>query len=101
MKHGADIGAIAAFLAAGGLGGVTLGFSTFYPAHATQINAAGLIVISIAGLIRTVTNPTPTNSIQLTDRNTGATVNVRTVDAPSPAKDPPSQPPAPLAEEPV
>jgi len=90
VKHGADVGAIAAFIATGGLAGLALGLGQLFPSHAGQINSVALIVVAIAGLIRTIANPTPTNVIQLTDRTTGSTVSVRTVEAPALPKESPN-----------
>ena len=82
MKHRADIAAVASFVAGGGLSGIFGFLSITQPTHAALWGAAAGFAISAGGLIRTITNPTPTNSIQLTDRATGATVSVRTVEAP-------------------
>ncbi len=85
--HGADIGAIAAYVAGGGLAGVTVALNHFFPAHASDVNSAAIALVSIAGLVRIVMNPTPTNQVTLTDRATGSTVSVRTVNAPTPPKE--------------
>jgi len=85
--HGADIGAVAAYVAGGGCAGIAAGLAVFYPAHATQFLAASGIAISAAGLVRVWMNPTPTNQVTLTDRATGSTVSVRTVNAPTPPKE--------------
>ena len=83
MKSRVDVGTIAAFIAGGGLAGAALGLSQLFPHQAATINSLALLVVSVAGLIRTIANPTPTNSIQVFDRNTGSTVEMKTVAAPA------------------
>jgi hypothetical protein len=78
-----DIGVIAGYVAGGGLAGVTVGMAFFDPKHALGYAAAMGMVISIAGLVNKIANPTPTNTVQVFDRNTGTTVDMKTVDAPS------------------
>jgi hypothetical protein len=85
-----DLGAAATYIAGGGLAGLALGLDHFFPGYSSQINSASLIVVAIAGLVRTVTNPTPTNIVQVYDRNTGSTVTMKTVDPPT---DIPASPP--------
>jgi hypothetical protein len=81
--HRVDLAAIASFVAGGGLSGVFAFVAATDPAHAAVWGAAAGAALSVGGLIRVISNPTPTNSIQLTDRATGATVQVRTVDKPA------------------
>ena len=81
--HRGDVAAIASYIAGGGLSGIFAFVAATDPSHAPVWGAAAGAMIAIGGLIRTITNPTPTNSIQLTDRVTGATVSVRTVDQPT------------------
>lgn len=90
MKATVDIGAIAGFVTTGGLAGVAIGLGQLYPAHTSTINSVALIVVALAGLVRTIANPTATNSVQVFDRTTGSTVEMKTVAAPSGA---PAAPP--------
>ena len=83
MKHIADIGAIATYAAGGGLAGLSVCLDHFFPGHAPDINSVAIGIVSVAGMVRVILNPTPTNSVEVTD-SSGATVNVRTVDAPKP-----------------
>jgi Protein of unknown function (DUF2964) len=89
VKSRVDIGTIAAFVATGGMAGAALGLGQLFPAHASQINSVALIVVAIAGLVRTITNPTPTNTVQVFDRATSSMVDIKTVAAPSAQPAPP------------
>lgn len=72
------------FVAGGGLAAAAVGVSTLAPHYQTQILAVSAIVIGVAGLLtRVFGNPTPTNTIQVFDRNTGSTVEMKTVATPS------------------
>lgn len=99
--HRADIGAIASFAAGGGFSGLFGFVAVANPGHAALWGAAAGLFLSLGGLIRIIANPTPTNQVTLVDRNSGATVSVRTVNAPLPPKslspaaavaDPPAMP---------
>ncbi len=59
MKHPVDIVAAATYVAGGGLAGVFALLAQFYPVHAAQFNSGAIALVSIAGLIRIVFNPTP------------------------------------------
>jgi hypothetical protein len=59
VKHGADIGSIAAYIAGGGLAGATAFAAVLDPKHALIYAAAMGAVISVAGLVRVITNPSP------------------------------------------
>ena len=93
-----DITAIAAFVATGGLAGAALGLGQLFPSHAGQINSCALIVVAIAGLIRTITNPTATNTAQVFDRTTQSMVEIKTVAPPSAVPAPPPTYTAPPAQ---
>jgi hypothetical protein len=83
VKSGVDIGAIAGYVASGGLAGMTAFAAVVDPKHAL-IYAAGMgAIISVAGIVRIIANPTATNTVQVFDRTTGSTVDLKTVAAPS------------------
>ncbi len=84
-----DIATIAAFVAGGGLAGVFGFWAALNPQHSTQILAGGVALISIAGAVRVVLNPTPTYTAQVFDRSTGSMVEVKTVAQPSAEPAPP------------
>lgn len=85
----ADAYNIATYVTGGGLAGLTALASVVDPKHAV-IYAAGMgAVLSIAGIVRIILNPTPTNTIQVFDRNTGSTVEMKTVAAPAAEPAPP------------
>ena len=54
-----DVGAIAAYIAGGGLAGATAFAAVLDPKHALIYAAAMGAVISVAGLVRVITNPSP------------------------------------------
>jgi len=93
VKHIADIGAVATYAAGGGLAGLSVCLDHFFPGHAPDINSVAIGIVSVAGMVRVILNPTPTNSVEVTDVATGQTVSVRTVGAPQP----PAQGPNPAA----
>ena len=59
MKHPVDVGAMAAYIAGGGLGAVFAFMGAIYPAHAAQFVGAGTALVAIAGAVRVVFNRTP------------------------------------------
>jgi hypothetical protein len=59
MRHGLDIGAIAAYVAGGGLAGAFVFLGTIWPTHASQFNGGAIALVALAGLVRVVANPTP------------------------------------------
>ena len=93
-----DIGTIAAFVATGGLAGAALGLGQLFPTHSGQINSIALIVVAIAGLVRTIANPTATNTAQVFDRTTQSLVEIKTVATPSAVPAPPPTYTAPPAQ---
>jgi hypothetical protein len=58
-KHPVDIGAVAAYIAGGGLAGVAGLLSVLDPGHSSVYLAAGGVLVAIAGLVRVIANPTP------------------------------------------
>lgn len=60
MKHPFDVGAIAGYIAGGGLAGVMTFLGTLYPAHQVQFNSGAIALVALAGLVRVLANPTPT-----------------------------------------
>jgi hypothetical protein len=84
-----DIGATAAYIAGGGLAGVAALLDALVPGHSSAINAVAIACVSIAGLVRVVTNPTATYTATVFDRATGSTVPIKTVAPPSADPAPP------------
>jgi hypothetical protein len=84
LKAPVDIAALAGFVAGGGLAGVTALAAVIDPKHAVLYAAGMGAVISVAGFVRTWANPTATNTVQVFDRNTGSTVDIKTTSTPSP-----------------
>lgn len=84
-----DIGSIATYVASGGLAGVTAFMAVVDPKHAIFYAAGMGAIISVAGIVRTIANPTPTNTVQVFDRTTGSTVEMKSVAPPSPEPAPP------------
>lgn len=62
--HPTDIGAIAGFVAAGGLAGVGAFFAVVDPSHAPIYIAGGVALASAAGLARVIFNPTQPSGTQ-------------------------------------
>ena len=89
MKSGVDIGALAGYVASGGLAGMTALAAVVDPKHALIYAAAMGAIISVAGFVRVIANPTATNTVQVFDRTTGSTVEMKSVAAPSTAPAPP------------
>ena len=89
MKSTADISAIATYVAGGGLAGVFVFVGMIEPKYATIANGAAVALVSVAGIVRILANPTPTYSSQVFDRTTGSTVEVKTVTPPSSEPAPP------------
>jgi hypothetical protein len=58
-RHPADLLAIVTYVAGGGLGVVGAAVAIILPGHAALIVAVGLALASVAGLVRTLLNPTP------------------------------------------
>ena len=57
--HHADIGAVAGYIAGGGLAGVFAALNIFYPEHVSQINGLAIALVACAGLAHVIYNPTP------------------------------------------
>lgn len=92
MKLSVDVTRISGYIAGGGLLGVAGVISIFFPKYSAAANAIlgpGGFLIAIAGLIGAVKNPTPTNTVQVFDRTTGSTVDIKTVAAPTGEPTPP------------
>lgn len=51
-----DVVALASYVAAGGLAGVIGALDVFYPIHAPEFNALGLLLVSVAGAVRVFFN---------------------------------------------
>jgi len=58
-KHPADIGALAAYVAGGGLAGVAGLLAVIDPGHSTIYGATGVALVAVAGFVRVWFNPTP------------------------------------------
>ncbi len=61
MKSKPDIAALISFAAGGGLAGIFIGLGYVFPAHKDEFTNAGLAIVavctSLAGIIRTLANP--------------------------------------------
>ena len=89
MMGRGDIYNIATYAAGGGLAGITALAAVVDPNHAVLYAAGMGAVISIAGIVRIILNPTPTNTIKVFDRTTGSTVEMKSVAAPTNEPAPP------------
>jgi hypothetical protein len=83
VKPGVDLLALSTYVAGGGLAGVFACLDIFFPAHQGQFNGLAIALVAVAGVVRILANPTPTNTVQVFDRTTGSTVALKTVAAPS------------------
>jgi hypothetical protein len=82
--------AVVSYVAGGGLAVTAAALATVMPHYQTQILAISAIAIGVAGMLaRLFGNPTPTNTVQVFDRTTGSTVEMKTVDPPSATPAPP------------
>lgn len=62
--HRTDVAAIAGYIAGGGLAGLFVFAGQLWPEYQAQANGIALAIVAVAGLIRTIANPTPASGQQ-------------------------------------